>query len=47
MQALSSLTQQVCKRLDSNEIDISGTQNGVMWSVGCILEERAFVDVLE
>ena len=42
---LSSLTQQFRTRFDNNEIDISGAQNGVMWSVGhydlsCILEER-------
>ena len=33
---------------DSNEMDISGAQNGVIWSVrhlSSVLEERAFVDV--
>ena len=45
---LSSLTQQFCISFDDNEIDISGAQNGVMWSVGrlsSVVEERAFVDV--
>ena len=31
---LSSLTQQFCTRFDNNEINISGAQNGMMWSVG-------------
>ena len=45
---LSSLTQQFCVSFDGNEIDVSGTQNGVMWSVGhlsCVLEEWAFVEI--
>ena len=45
---LSSLTQQFCTSFDGNEIDISGAQNCVIWSVGhlsSVLEERAFVDV--
>ena len=46
---LSLLTQQFCASFDGNEIDISGAQNGVMWSLehfSCVLEEWTFVDVL-
>ena len=45
---LSSLTQRFCTSFDGNEIDISGAQNGVIWSAGHlsrVLEEWAFVDV--
>ena len=47
---LCSLTQQFCTSFDGNEveIDISGAQNGVIWSVGhllSVLEKRAFMDV--
>ena len=31
---LSSLTQRFCTSFDGNEINISGAQSGVMWSVG-------------
>ena len=30
---LSLLTQRFCTSFDGNEIDISGAQNGVIWSV--------------
>ena len=45
---LSSLTGRFCKSFDDNEINISGAQNGVMWSVwhlSSVLEEWAFMDV--
>ena len=45
---LGSLTQQFCTSFDGNELDVSGAQNGVIWSVwhlSSVLEEWAFVDV--
>ena len=45
---LRSLTQRFYMSFDGNEIDISGIQNGVIWSVehlSSVLEERAFMDV--